>query len=93
MLVLTKSEFLVDSTKKCISIQQNLFDLTKFSWISNKTVLPRNFVYVEFDQYISLLYKRRFPGTFKQSNVRYWYRYQKIVTVGLLQEKRYFQTL
>ena len=31
LVVLTKSEYLVDSTKKFVSIKQNLFDLTKFS--------------------------------------------------------------
>ena len=39
MAVLTKSKYLVNSTKKCISLNQNLFHLTKCSWISNKTVL------------------------------------------------------
>ena len=38
-VVLTKSEYFVDSTKKFILIKQKLFDLTKFSWIFNKTVL------------------------------------------------------
>ena len=39
LVVLTKSEYLVDSTKKFTSMNQNLFGLTKFSWISNKKVL------------------------------------------------------
>ena len=39
LIVLTKSEYLVDSIKKFISINQDLFDLTKFPWVSNKTVL------------------------------------------------------
>ena len=36
---LTMSEYLVNSNKKFISINQNLFDLNKCSWVSNKTVL------------------------------------------------------
>ena len=39
IFVLTKPEYLIDSIKKCIPIDQNLFDLTKFAWISNKKVL------------------------------------------------------
>ena len=38
LFILTKAEYLVDSIKKFISINQNLFDLTKLSLIFNKTV-------------------------------------------------------
>ena len=48
LVVLAKSKYLVDLTKKFISINQNLFDLTKFSWISNKTVLLVKEIFFSF---------------------------------------------